>query len=253
MLTINNLSVHYRQTLALDGATLTIDPRRIVGIIGPNGAGKSTLIKAILELVPSTGTVTYEGRPLKSQLRRVAYIPQRTAVDWDYPATVHDVVMMGRCVHIGWLRWASATDRKLVVEALERVGMEGFAERQIGELSGGQQQRVFIARALAQQADLLFFDEPFVGVDQTTEAIIFQIFAQLRDQGKTLLVVNHDLGEAVSHYDDILLMRNRVVAFGPRAEVFNDTNLGLAYGSGAIGRVLSGLPTTGMSSLPGDP
>ncbi len=231
MLAIQDLSVRYRQNLALERASLTIQPQRIVGVIGPNGAGKSTLIKAILDLISHTGTVTYQDKPLKGQMKRVAYVPQRTAVDWDYPATVEDVVMMGRCIHIGWLRWASAKDRAIVRESLARVGMESFAERQIGELSGGQQQRVFIARALAQKADLLFFDEPFVGVDQTSEAIIFQIFAELRNEHKTLLVVNHDLGEAVSHYDDILLLKNRVVAFGPREKVFNDENLALAYGS----------------------
>ena len=231
MLAIQDLSVRYRQNLALERASLTIHPQRIVGIIGPNGAGKSTLIKAILDLIAHTGTVTYKNKPLKGQMKKVAYVPQRTAVDWDYPATVEDVVMMGRCIHIGWLRWASAKDRAIVHESLVRVGMESFAERQIGELSGGQQQRVFIARALAQKADLLFFDEPFVGVDQTSEAIIFQIFEELRNEHKTLLVVNHDLGEAVSHYDDILLLKNRVVAFGPRETVFNDENLALAYGS----------------------
>jgi manganese/iron transport system ATP-binding protein len=230
MLAIQDLSVRYRQNLALERASLTIQPQRIVGIIGPNGAGKSTLIKAILDLISHTGTVTYKNKPLKGQMKQVAYVPQRTAVDWDYPATVEDVVMMGRCIHIGWLRWASAKDREIVRESLSRVGMESFAERQIGELSGGQQQRVFIARALAQKADLLFFDEPFVGVDQMSEAIIFQIFEELRNEHKTLLVVNHDLGEAVSHYDDILLLKNRVVAFGPRETVFNDENLALAYG-----------------------
>jgi manganese/iron transport system ATP-binding protein len=230
MLVIQDLSVRYRKNLALERASLTIQPQRIVGIIGPNGAGKSTFIKAVLNLISYTGTVTYQDKPLKGQMKQVAYVPQRTAVDWDYPATVEDVVMMGRCIHIGWLQWASAKDRAIVHESLVRVGMESFAERQIGELSGGQQQRVFIARALVQKADLLFFDEPFVGVDQTSEAIIFQIFEELRNEHKTLLVVNHDLGEAVSHYDDILLLKNRVVAFGPRETVFNDQNLALAYG-----------------------
>jgi manganese/iron transport system ATP-binding protein len=230
MLAIQDLSVRYRQNLALERSSLTIHPQRIVGIIGPNGAGKSTFIKAVLDLISHTGTVTYKDKPLKGQMKQVAYVPQRTAVDWDYPATVEDVVMMGRCIHIGWLRWASAQDRAIVRESLARVGMESFAERQIGELSGGQQQRVFIARALAQKADLLFFDEPFVGVDKMSEAIIFQIFEELRNERKTLLVVNHDLGEAVSHYDDILLLKNRVVAFGPREIVFNDQNLALAYG-----------------------
>jgi manganese/iron transport system ATP-binding protein len=230
MLSVENLSVRYRQNLALEQSSLVVQPQRIVGIIGPNGAGKSTFIKAVLDLISHTGTVTYRDKPLKEQMKQVAYVPQRTAVDWDYPATVEDVVMMGRCIHIGWLRWASAKDRAIVRESLARVGMESFAERQIGELSGGQQQRVFIARALAQKADLLFFDEPFVGVDQTSEAIIFQIFEELRNEHKTLMVVNHDLGEAVSHYDDILLLKNRIIAFGPRETVFNDQNLALAYG-----------------------
>jgi manganese/iron transport system ATP-binding protein len=230
MLVIQDLSVRYRKNLALERASLTIQPQRIVGIIGPNGAGKSTFIKAILDLISYTGTVTYQDKPLKGQMKQVAYVPQRTAVDWDYPATVEDVAMMGRCIHIGWFRWASAKDRAIVHESLVRVGMESFAERQIGELSGGQQQRVFIARALAQKADLLFFDEPFVGVDQLSEAIIFQIFKELRNEHKTVLVVNHDLGEAVSYYDDILLLKNRVVAFGPRETVFTDKNLALAYG-----------------------
>ncbi len=239
MLSIENLSVTYRENLALAPTSLEIPAGRIVGIIGPNGAGKSTLIKAVLGLVSSTGTARFHGEPIASQLRRLAYVPQRTAVDWDYPATVWDVAMMGRTAHLGWLRWPTRQDRDLVYESLRRVGMESFQHRQIGELSGGQQQRVFIARALAQQADLLFFDEPFVGVDQTTEAIIFEIFGQLRDGGKTLLVVNHDLGEAINHYDDILLLRNSVVAYGPRSEVFNAHNLALAYGGGAVAREIA--------------
>ncbi|UFP93032.1 metal ABC transporter ATP-binding protein [Gloeobacter morelensis] len=230
MLTIANLFVRYRQNLALTQVDLAVAPRRIVGVIGPNGAGKSTLIKAVLDLIPAGGTVALDGRPLRQQLHRVAYVPQRTAVDWDYPATVADVVMMGRCRHIGWLRRPGRPDREAVKSALERVGMTEYADCQIGELSGGQQQRVFLARALAQQADWLFLDEPFVGVDQTTEAVLFAIFRQLRDEGKTLLVVNHDLGEAVDHYDDILLLRNRVVAFGPREDVFTEANLAAAYG-----------------------
>jgi manganese/iron transport system ATP-binding protein len=236
MLTVENLSVTYRQNLALAPTSVSIPKGRLVGIIGPNGAGKSTFIKAILGLVPATGKITFEGKSLKTQFNRIAYVPQRTAVDWDYPATVADVVMMGRCTHIGWLRWARKQDYDLVEEALTRVGMQSFIQQQIGELSGGQQQRVFIARALAQQADLLFFDEPFVGVDQTTEGIIFTIFDELRDQGKTLLVVNHDLGEVVTHYDDILLLKNRVIAFGPREDVFTQQNLATAYGSFTFAR-----------------
>jgi manganese/iron transport system ATP-binding protein len=232
-LRIQNLSVRYRTGEALRNVSFAVAAGQLVGVIGPNGAGKSTLLKALLGLVPvTTGLVKFEGRSLRSQQQRVAYVPQRTQIDWTYPATVRDVVLTGRTAKTGWFRPYSANSRRLAAEALERVGMADYGDRPIGQLSGGQQQRVFVARSLTQEADLFLLDEPFVGIDYKTQAIIFEILDQLAREGKTILVVNHDLGESLSYFSQVLLLNKTLIASGGPAEVITPDNISRAYGSG---------------------
>ena len=227
---ITNIGVYYRTQEALRDVNCTIKPGRITGIFGPNGAGKSTLMKAILGLVPmSSGQVLYKNQPLMQQLEKVAYIPQRSQIDWNYPATVWDVVMMGRVKKTGWLRSFSTVSRQIAKQALERVGIGELKNRPIGELSGGQQQRVFLARALTQEADIFCFDEPFVGIDQKTQAIIFEVFQELAKNNKIVLVVNHDLGESITHFDDLILLNCELIATGSRQQVLTEENLYRAY------------------------
>lgn len=233
MTTINitHLSVSYRQQEVLSDINCIIKPGRLTGIFGPNGAGKSTLIKAMLGLVNiNTGRVVYKDQPVVQQLEKVAYVPQRSQIDWNYPATVWDVVMMGRVKKTGWLRSFSNISRQVAKCALIRVGMESFIYRPIGELSGGQQQRVFLARALTQEAEIFCFDEPFVGIDQKTQGIIFQVFQELAKEGKIVLVVNHDLGESITHFDDLILLNRELIATGLREKVLTKENLDHAYG-----------------------
>lgn len=235
MLEVKHLAVNYRGVTAVEDVTFCSLPGQIVGVIGPNGAGKSTMVKAILGLVPTTsGVVKFRDRALKQQLNAVAYVPQRSQIDWDYPITVWNVVMMARTVHTGWFRTPSKPSQEIVKEALMRVGMLELRSRQIGELSGGQQQRVFLARALAQQAELLFFDEPFVGVDQKTESIMFDVFAELKAQGKILLVITHDLGNAITKCDQILLLNKQIIATGSLQEVMTADNIQRAYGDSVL-------------------
>ena len=229
--TIQQLGVQYRMVEALKNINCDIQPGKLTGVIGPNGAGKSTLIKAMLGLIPATsGTAMYQGQPLMEQLEKVAYVPQRSQIDWTYPATVWDVVMMGRVRKTGWFRRFSTVSRRLAAEALARVGMSEFRSRPIGQLSGGQQQRVFLARALTEEAEIFCFDEPLVGIDKKTEAVIFEIFHELANAGKTLVVVNHDLGESITHFDDLILLNTEVVATGSRQQVLSRENLYRAYG-----------------------
>jgi len=228
---VDHLSVNYRDVQALRNVNLTIRPGKMVGIFGPNGAGKSTLIKAMLGLMPLvTGRVTYGDDTLAHQLDRVAYVPQRSQIDWTFPATVWDVVMMGRVKKTGWFNRFSASSRQLATESLERVGMLDFRDRPIGALSGGQQQRVFLARALAQEADIFCFDEPFVGVDQKTETVLFNIFRELAQAGKVVMVVNHDLGESITNFDQLILLNKELIAAGPRDWVLTRDNMTRAYG-----------------------
>lgn len=231
MLEVYDLAVNYRDTWAIKSVSFCLQPGQVTGLLGPNGAGKSTLIKAILGLVPSAkGIVKFGSQPLKRQLKRVAYVPQRTQIDWDYPITVEKVVMMGRIPVTGWFRQPSRQSKLLVKKALERVGMWQYRQRQIRELSGGQQQRVFLARAIAQEADLLLFDEPFNNIDRNTEAVIFEVFNELKAENKTLLVISHDLGETINNYDQLLLLNQHLIAVGSKAEVLNTENLQQAYG-----------------------
>lgn len=231
VIAVDHVTVNYRDVQALRNVNLTIRPGKMVGIFGPNGAGKSTLIKAMLGLMPVvTGRVTYGDEILAHQLDRVAYVPQRSQIDWTFPATVWDVVMMGRVKRTGWFNRFSASSHQVATAALERVGMLEFRDRSIGALSGGQQQRVFLARALAQEADIFCFDEPFVGVDQKTEAVLFTIFRELAQAGNIVMVINHDLGESITNFDQLILLNKELVAAGPRDWVLTRDNMTRAYG-----------------------
>jgi manganese/iron transport system ATP-binding protein len=230
MLKVCNLSVSYRQTWAVENVSFTLQSGQVTGLLGSNGAGKSTLIKAILGLVPiSAGIINWSNQPVAKQLKKVAYVPQRSQIDWDYPVTVEKVVMMGRVASTGWFKSHSQHSQRLVRQALERVGMWQYRQRQIRELSGGQQQRVFLARAIASEAELFLFDEPFNNVDSQTESIIFQVFQELKAQQKTLLVISHDLSETLTNYDQLLLLNKRLIAAGSMVEVLTNENINQAY------------------------
>ena len=230
-LEVHDLTVAYQRKPVLWGIDLVVPKGKLVGIVGPNGAGKSTLIKAALGLVPtSSGWVKIFGKPAKKNLEAVGYVPQRESVDWDFPVTVMDVVLMGRYGRLGLIKRPSAKDREIARECLEKVKMLPFANRQIANLSGGQQQRVFLARALAQESDLYFMDEPFAGVDAATEAAIIALLHELKERGKTLMVVHHDLPTARNYFDMLLLLNMRVVAFGPTEDVFTYELLQETYG-----------------------
>lgn len=234
-LTVENLSVKYRSIEALTDVSFSLQSGRLVGVFGPNGAGKSTLIKAMLGLIPAvSGAVQYEGKALVDQLERVAYVPQRSQIDWSYPVTVWDVVMMGRTKKTGWFQRYSSISRRLASQALDRVGMMEFRDRAISDLSGGQQQRVFLARALAQQADVFCFDEPFVGIDHKTQVIMFDVFKELTRENKLVLVVNHDLGESIVNFDELILLNKSLVASGSRQKVLTQDNLQQAYGGKVV-------------------
>lgn len=235
MLEVCNLAVNYRHTLAVEDVSFQLQEGELTGLFGPNGAGKSTLVKAIVGLTPlAKGIVRFSSKPLKKQLKKVAYVPQRSQIDWDYPITVEKVVMMGRIPALGWFKMPTERSQKIVRQALDRVGMWQYRQHQIRELSGGQQQRVFLARAMAQQADLFFFDEPFNNIDLQTEGIIFDIFAELKAQQKTLLVISHDLSATLDNYDRILLLNKQLIASGSPAEVFTNENINKTYGKNSL-------------------
>jgi manganese/zinc/iron transport system ATP- binding protein len=230
-LEIHDLTVAYHQRPVLYGIDVEIPTGRLVGIMGPNGAGKSTLIKAIMGLLrPVNGWVKLFGEPAAKNLTRVGYVPQRESVDWDFPVNVMDVVLMGRYGRLGVGRRPRTQDRDIARACLEKVGMLPYADRQISNLSGGQQQRVFLARALAQESDLYLMDEPFAGVDATTEATIVTLLHDLKAQGKTILVVHHDLTSAKQYFDMLLLINMRLVAFGETDQVFTPELLQKTYG-----------------------
>lgn len=230
-LEVHDLTVAYHKKPVLYGIDLTIPQGNLVGIIGPNGAGKSTFIKAVMGLLPvSSGWVKIFGGSYRENCHRVGYVPQRESVDWDFPVSVMDVVLMGRYGRLGLGRRPGKHDREVANECLEKVKMLPFANRQIGNLSGGQQQRVFLARALAQESDLYLMDEPFVGVDAATEAAIITLLRELKSRGKTLLVVHHDLASAKEYFDRLILLNMRLVAFGPTEEVFTPGILQTTYG-----------------------
>ncbi|MDG1890046.1 MAG: metal ABC transporter ATP-binding protein [Verrucomicrobiota bacterium] len=230
-LEIHDLTVAYHHKPVLYGVDLAIPPGKLIGVIGPNGAGKSTLIKSIMGLLPTdSGWVRLFGKPNKKNLGRVGYVPQRESVDWDFPVNVMDVVMMGRYGKLGLFRRPGKKDRSIAAACLEKVHMMPFADRQIANLSGGQQQRVFLARALAQESDLYLMDEPFAGVDAATESSIIDLLHTLRKEGKTILVVHHDLPTARNYFDMLILLNMRVVDFGPTKEVFTYEKLQKTYG-----------------------
>ncbi|MEG7280605.1 metal ABC transporter ATP-binding protein [Bacillus sp. 0909A] len=228
---LENVTVAYDKKPVLQEISLQVPEGKLIGIIGPNGAGKSTLIKTILGLVPrASGDIFIYGETYKQQRTRIGYVPQRGSVDWDFPTSALDVVLMGRYGRIGLLKRPKKADVEMAESALEKVGMLDYAKRQISQLSGGQQQRVFLARALCQDADIYFMDEPFAGVDAATERAIMTLLAELKDKGKTVLVVHHDLQTAEDYFDWILLLHLRKIAFGPAEDVFSIENLQKTYG-----------------------
>jgi manganese/iron transport system ATP-binding protein/manganese/zinc/iron transport system ATP- binding protein len=227
---VQHLTVSYHARAALLDVTVSIEPDQLVGVIGPNGAGKSTFIKAILGFVkPDIGTVQINGMNVQKVKGQVAYVPQRGSVDWDFPITVREVALMGRYQKIPWYTSPAAVDRQAAMEALEMVRMQDFANRQIGELSGGQQQRVFLARALAQGSDILLLDEPFAGVDAATERAILEVLGRAKMAGKTLIVVHHDLATAAEYFDTLLLIKQRLYAYGPPEAVLQEELLSRVY------------------------
>jgi manganese/iron transport system ATP-binding protein len=227
---VRHLTVSYGARPALLDVSLAIESDQLVGVIGPNGSGKSTLIKAILGFVrPDVGDVLICGRDVQKAKGLVAYVPQRGAVDWDFPITVREVALMGRYQSIPWHRNPGRTDREAAMEALEMVRMGEFADRQIGQLSGGQQQRVFLARALAQGSDILLLDEPFAGVDAATERAILDVLERAKSSGKTLVVVHHDLATAAEYFDKLVLLKQRLYAYGPPRAVLREDLLSQVY------------------------
>jgi manganese/iron transport system ATP-binding protein/manganese/zinc/iron transport system ATP- binding protein len=227
---VKHLTVSYNARAALLDVTVSIEPDQLVGVIGPNGAGKSTFIKAILGFVkPDIGTVLINGKNVQQVKGQVAYVPQRGAVDWDFPVTVQEVALMGRYQKIPWYKNPRKKDREAAMEALDMVRMAEFAERQIGELSGGQQQRVFLARALSQGSDILLLDEPFAGVDAATERAILDVLGRAKNVGKTLVVVHHDLATAGEYFDKLLLIKQRLYAYGPPDVVLEEELLSKVY------------------------
>ncbi|WP_153124391.1 metal ABC transporter ATP-binding protein [Peribacillus tepidiphilus] len=230
-LEVKDLTVAYQKKPVLKNVSFSVPEGKLIGIIGPNGAGKSTLIKAILELIPSiSGEVKIFGDSYKKSRKLVGYVPQRESVDWDFPTNALDVVTMGRYGHLGWFKKPGAKEKKIALECLEKVGMGAFADRQISQLSGGQQQRVFLARALAQDAELYFMDEPFVGVDAMTEKAIIGLLNELKRQGKTVLVVHHDLNTVKEYFDWVMLLNQELIAIGPTEEIFTKDYLQKTYG-----------------------
>lgn len=230
---VRDLTVAYKKDkVILDKINLVLPTQRIIGIIGPNGAGKSTLLKASMGLIPyQSGEVTLFGKPIDAVRRRVSYIPQKESIDWDFPASVFDIALLGRYNRLGIFERPSKVDKAITMQCLEEMGIADLAKRQIGELSGGQQQRVFLARALAQDAQLYFMDEPFTAVDVTTERAIVLLLKKMVAAGKTIVVVHHDLGSVYEYFDWMVLLNHTVVATGATKTVFTAASLEQTYGS----------------------
>lgn len=228
---VTDLTIAYKDKPVLWDVDMEVPAGILMAIVGPNGAGKTTMIKSILGLIkPAAGQVLVYGKPFNEQRHLVGYVPQRGSVDWDFPTSVLDVVMMGRYGTLGWLKRPGHSERVAALDALDKVGMKSFAERQISQLSGGQQQRVFLARALVQDAQLYFMDEPFQGVDATTERAIVTLLQELRSAGKTVVVVHHDLQTVPEYFDWVTMLNVRRIAAGPVSEVFTEQNLRQTYG-----------------------
>ena len=244
---VEDLTVSYGETPALWDIDLDIPPGVMCAIVGPNGAGKSTLVKAVLGLVrPVAGHVRFLGREIGAMRGQIGYVPQRHSVDWDFPTTVRDVVEMGLYRSLGWFRRPGRDARARAMAALTELGMQDYADRQISQLSGGQQQRVFLARALVQDAPVLILDEPMAGVDATTEEVIFALLKRLRDAGRTVIVVHHDLTTVQGSFDWLVMLNIRIIAQGPVAEVYTPENLRAAYG-----RQLAMIAAPGQSAAEG--
>ena len=228
---VHDLTVAYRDKPVLWDVDLAVPGGVLMAVVGPNGAGKTTLVKSMLGLVrPVSGEVLVQGKPYSPRSRAVAYVPQRGTVDWDFPTTVFDVALMGTYGRLGWFRRPGAAEKAATADALGRVGMSDFANRQISQLSGGQQQRVFLARALVQDAPVYLMDEPFQGVDAVTEKTIVDILRELRTRGRTVVVVHHDLATVPDYFDWVTLLNVRKIASGPVSEAFTPTNLKATYG-----------------------
>lgn len=232
VLEIHDLTVSYHKKPVLWGVDFSVPKGKMVGIIGPNGAGKSTLIKSVMGLLPlSSGYAKLMGKSLDAVRNKVSYVPQKESVDWDFPASVFDIVLMGRYGKLGLFNRPRASDKEIAMECLRKVGMDGFRNRQISQLSGGQQQRVFLARALAQMAEIYFMDEPFAGVDAATEKSIIQILKDIKAKGNTVFVVHHDLQSVAQYFDWVILLNTRLVASGPTEKVFTQELMNETYGS----------------------
>ena len=230
-LSVKDLSCRYARqgSYALRDISFTANTGTITGVLGPNGAGKSTFLKSILDLLPHEGSVKFFDGTLSKNRQKIAYIPQRSSVDWDFPVSALDVCLMGLYPRIGWLRRIGKAHKEEAMHYLEQVKLQEFAHRQIGALSGGQQQRVFMARALAQQAELFLLDEPMAGVDQKTQSLLFDLFSDLKQQGKTMLIIHHNLQAASAHFDHILLLNQALVAQGTPEQALSEDAINRAY------------------------
>lgn len=229
-ITVNKISVSYDGNEVVKDVSFSFNPGSLIGVLGPNGAGKSTLLKAMLGLIPKDhGDVRLGSKSIDDMRKQIAYVPQRSNIDWNFPIIVRDTVLLGTYPKTGLLRRPKKADKEFAMECLRQVGMEEFAKRQIGELSGGQQQRVFLARALAQKADYFFLDEPFVGIDVSSEKVIIDILRQLKQAGKIVFVVHHDLSKVKSYFDELVLMNKELIDAGPVNQVFQSENMKKAY------------------------
>nr|WP_300005487.1 metal ABC transporter ATP-binding protein [Tissierella sp.] len=229
---VEDMTVAYSVKPVLWDIDLDIPKGVMMAIVGPNGAGKSTLIKAMLDLIkPVSGNVLFNGQTYKEHRKFIGYVPQSESVDWDFPSDVLDVVLMGRYGELGWFKRPGKKDKELALEALDKVGMKDFANRQISQLSGGQQQRIFLARALVQDAEIYFMDEPFKGVDARTEGAIVDLLKELKNRGKTLIVVHHDLQTVAEYFDWVVLLNRQIIKAGPVEDVFTDENINKTYRS----------------------
>lgn len=230
MIKVTNFSAGYAKKNIFTDVSFCVPEGDFLGIVGPNGAGKSTLLKAVLGFIPSKGEVSINNQPLQQVRKSIAYVPQKQSVDWDFPATVFDTVLMGTYGNLGWFKRVGKKEKELTKKALETVGMSEYEASQIGELSGGQRQRVFLARALVQEADILFLDEPFAGIDAASEKLIFSVLKDLQKQGKTILVVHHNLGHIKEYFSSVLLFNRGIVSQGKTDDVFTKENIEECYG-----------------------
>lgn len=230
LIKVKNLSVSYDGDIVLENVNLQIDKGDMIAFVGPNGAGKSTLIKSIMNLInPLVGEIKINGKSYLDMRKKIAYIPQRKSVDWDFPINVFEVVEMGTYSRVGFLKKVSKLEKEKVLEALKKVDMLEFKNRQISELSGGQQQRIFLARSLVQEADIYILDEPFQGIDIKTEKSIIEILKKLKDEGKTIIVVHHDLNTIEEYFEKVVFINKKILDYGKVSEVFTKDNIELTY------------------------